>query len=335
MVLQFVSSDCPLSGGASPVLGGASLGLREAKSVPAGVPWPVQCVSAPLLGMEQASHHETWLCGTAARNSGHSEGIHWCRCGEVLYGVIELAESGWPGNAGVSALEAVSEAAYTRIFRLLDEQGVPHLWRAWNYLPDIHGTDAGLERYRRFNIGRGNAFERAARSVVGRVPAACALGLVQGPVSVAFMAGTAPALPIENPRQVSAFHYPVEHGPRSPTFSRAALVYPPGQEWLFISGTASIVGHHSVHEGDVVAQSRETLDNIAAVVTEANRASRLGGYTLVGLGYRVYVRHAEDFESVRHEVRQRCGHAPAVYVQADICRSELLVEIEALACHSF
>ncbi len=294
--------------------------------------WPVQHVGAPLLGVEAPFLHERWLADAAPRE-GRSEGIHWRRAGDVLYGVIEIAEDALPVAPGESALQAVSEAAYARIFRLLDAQGLPHLWRAWNYLADIHGDAAGLERYRRFNIGRGNAFEQASRSVVGRVPAACAIGLARGPLSVAFLAGVAPAVPIENPRQVSAYLYPADYGPRSPTFSRAALVYPPGQEWLFISGTASIVGHRSVHAGDVPAQCRETLENIAAVVAEANRASRHGAFDLAGLSYRVYVRHARDFEPVRRALRERCGEAPAVYLQADICRDDLLVEIEAMAGH--
>ncbi|MDR7152442.1 enamine deaminase RidA (YjgF/YER057c/UK114 family) [Hydrogenophaga palleronii] len=330
MALDLVIADSPFAGEAAKVLGGALLGMGPVPR--AG--WPLQHLGATLLGSDGPVLHETWLVDGAPVAAGHSEGIDWRRCGDLLYGVIELAEDALPANADETALQVASKAAYARIFRLLDAQGLPHLWRAWNYLADIHGDDAGLERYRRFNMGRGSAFEQASRSVVGRVPAACALGVAQGPLSVAFLAGTVPAVPIENPRQVSAYLYPREYGPRSPTFSRAALVYPPGQELLFISGTASIVGHRSLHDGDVQAQSHETLDNIAAVVAEANRVSRLGRFTLDGLSYRVYVRHAEHFEAVRSLLRQRCGDAPTVYLQADVCRVELLVEIEAMAGHT-
>ncbi|MBA4263600.1 MAG: hypothetical protein C0453_00835, partial [Comamonadaceae bacterium] len=289
--MKLVTAENILAGDAAQVLGGAFLGNGPA---PHSV-LPVQHVSAPLLGTDLPALHEAWLIEDTAEDAPHageSEGIRWRRCGDVLYGVIALPEDALPASHEATALQRVSESIYARIFRLLDAEGLPHLWRAWNYLADIHGDDAGLERYRRFNMGRGNAFEQAARSVVGRVPAACALGLAQGPLTVAFMAGTVPAVPIENPRQVSAYLYPSEYGPRSPTFSRAALVYPPGQELLFISGTASIVGHRSLHDGDVQAQSHESLDNIAAVVAEANRVSRQGIFDLTGLSYRVYVRHA-------------------------------------------
>ena len=164
---------------------------------------------------------------------------------------------------------------------------------------------------------------------MGRVPAACALGLAGGPLSIAFLAGSTPAVPIENPRQVSAYHYPAEYGPRSPTFSRAALVYPPGQELLFISGTASIVGHQSVHPGDVVAQTRESMDNVAVVLEQSNLHSRSGGHTLGSLSYRVYIRHAADTSRVQAVMAERVGAAPVVCVRADVCRAELLVEVEA------
>jgi len=324
--LQLVTAEEAFAGDAARVLGGSRLGIGPVMSSA----WPVQHLGAPLLGMKGSALHETWLTGDEPVMTGQYEGIDWRRSGDVLYGVIEMEEGVLPASGDETDLQVASKSAYASIFRLLDAQGLPHLWRAWNYLADIHGDDCGLERYRRFNMGRGSAFEQASRTVVGRVPAACAIGLKQGPLSVAFLAGTVPAVPIENPRQVSAYLYPSQYGPRSPTFSRAALVYPPGQELLFISGTASIVGHHSLHDGDVQAQCHESLDNIEAVVAEANRVSRQGRFDLAGLSYRVYVRHAGHVDAVRRVLRERCGDVPAVCLQADICRVELLVEIEAM-----
>ena len=104
----------------------------------------------------------------------------------------------------------------------------------------------GLERYRQFNIGRQDAFLDSHRGATGNVPAASAIGLAGGPLSVAFLAGATPALAVENPRQVSAYLYPADYGPRSPTFSRAVRATLSGQEALFVSGTASIVGHRTV-----------------------------------------------------------------------------------------
>lgn len=336
MTLRFIS-DLPVAqhlpaglGGEDCVLGGARLGAPGPCPAPA---WPVQTLVAPLLGRPDPGLQEIWL-GAAPGIAGTSEGIHWRRAGDLLYGVIELDEAAFAGAAGVSALQLASAEAYRRLFRLLDAQELPNLWRVWNYLADINRETDGLERYRQFNIGRQDAFLACRRGATGNVPAACALGLAGGPLSIAFMAGATPAVPVENPRQVSAYNYPADYGPRSPTFSRAALVYPPGQEILFVSGTASIVGHRTVHPDDAVGQCRESLANVGAVLAEANRLARTPAYALGELVYRVYVRHAADFPAVRETLADMLGAAAEiVYVQADICRPDLLLEIEAMASH--
>ena len=330
MSLQFVSSLSAVPRETGGEFGGALLGEPPSGAVPA---WPVQRIFAPLLGSTTPSRHETWLT-TRPLQAGRSEAIAWCRTDGVLYGVLELSEADFPATPACSSLQAASAEAYRRIFRLLDAQGMPHLWRVWNYLADINLETQGLERYRQFNIGRQDAFLEYQRGATGNVPAACAIGLIGGALSIAFMAGITPAVPVENPRQVSAYNYPADYGPRSPTFSRAALVYPDGQEILFISGTASIVGHQTVHPGDVVGQCRESMANIAAVVDEAKRQCRSPAFALNELSYRVYVRHAGDFPKVRDTLKPLIGEAEVVYVQADICRHDLLLEIEAFASHA-
>lgn len=324
MSLCFLTSSAwPAATGVQP-LWGAVVGVSAA----ATPGWPVQQVATPVLGDARALF-EIWAeDGGRPVASGSSDGVAWRRAGDVLLGVVEIDDAAIAPADGRTPLRAAAHDAYARIFRLLDAQGLPHLWRLWNYMAHINGESHGMERYRQFNMGRGDAFEADSRSVVGRVPAACALGVAGGPLSIAFMAGSTPIVPVENPRQVSAFLYPDRYGPRSPTFSRAALVYPPGQEILFVSGTASIVGHETVHPGDVRAQTAESLDNIAAVLGEASARGRTGPYGLSELCYRAYVRHAPDLDAVRSVVAARVGEAPVTYVQADVCRSDLLVEVE-------
>lgn len=331
-LLTRLSPGDPLAAGeADRVLGSALLGQVPRQAEPA---WPEQLIFAPFSGSTATGWREIWQ-STVPSTAGHAEGIAWRRAGDVLYGIIELDEAAFVAAGGGSPLQAASREAYARIFRLLAAQGLPHLWRAWNYFADINGESHGLERYRQFNIGRQDAFLDHARAATGNLPAACAIGLAGGPLNIAFMAGAPPATAIENPRQISAYDYPADYGPRSPSFSRAALVALPGQQILFVSGTASIVGHRTVHAGDAAAQCREAMDNIAAVLAEANRQCQSAAYTLGELSYRVYVRHAADFDSVKAVLTARLGAAAdIVFVQADICRADLLLEIEATALHA-
>ncbi len=291
---------------------------------------PLQLVNMPLLGSDKGMVSDVWLAGGACRSGGQN-GLSYRYNGHVLFAVLTLDEHLLTALAGSLPLQRATEQAYERLFRLLDEQGYPYLWRVWNYLADINVEEGGLERYRQFNVGRQLAYEKCGRAVGGYASAACALGTAAGPLTVAVMAGkTAPVL-LENPRQVRACDYPSVYGPRSPVFSRAALAKLPGQELLFISGTASIVGHRTMHVGDVAAQTRETLANIAAVLQEANRVAPGLPFTLSQLSYRTYIRHAADLDAVRAEVQRQVGGAQVQYVQADVCRSDLLVEIEAMA----
>lgn len=329
MSLSLLTSCLPtLPVDAAAVLGGAWVGADLPESRAA---WPQQCLQTTVLAPHPLSQEFWVLQGVLPEQAGESEGIAWRRGGDLLFGVIEIDEATVSAQPPHTPLQQAAFDAYARIFRLLDAQGLPHLWRLWNYMAAINGESHGLERYRQFNMGRGDAFEAGARSVVGRVPAACALGVASGPLTIAFLAGPTPIVPVENPRQVSAFLYPDRYGPRSPTFSRAALTHPPGQEILFVSGTASIVGHQTVHAGDVRAQTGESLDNIVAVLCEASAKARSGAFALGDLGYRAYVRHAADLDAVRAVVESRVGSSPVVYVLADVCRSDLLVEIEGQA----
>lgn len=278
---------------------------------------------------------EVWR-GSAPLTQGRCGAIHYRHDDDVLFGVMVLSETLFEAGAGKTPLQQAAESAYRQVFALLATLRYPYLFRVWNYFADINAHSYGLERYRQFNLGRQDAFVARGRDGAGNVPAACALGSAQGPLTIAFLAGRVAPLSIENPRQISAYHYPRQYGPRSPMFSRAALVRLGKDEVLFVSGTASIVGHATLHRADVVAQTRETMTNIKAVLAEANRDRSAGrpAFDLAGLVYKVYVRHPADLAPIRAELAHCVGDAlKAVYLQADVCRQELLLEIEATAAH--
>lgn len=267
--------------------------------------------------------------GTGPMSEGRHGLVHWRHDAHWLYGSLAF-------DAPVGALASAVERAYLDLFEALRATGFVHPLRLWNYVPRINADEGGLERYRHFNLGRQQAFIAAGQAAFEGSPAACALGPQDGPLVIRVLAGRRPALPIENPRQVSAYHYPNQYGPRSPTFSRAALVDAGGgRVMLLISGTASIVGHQTMHVGDLAGQVRETLANLEAVIGAAHRHTS-ARFSLRDLQFTVYVRRPEDAAPVRALLVDALGaDAPAVrdavLLRADICRRDLLVEIEAQA----
>lgn len=287
---------------------------------------PIIQLHAPILaGADMSS--EVWLSNPASSSgkplsSGCRGSIQYRFDDELLFGVICIPELG--------SLQNATESAYSQVLALMEELGYPHIYRFWNYMADINGISNNLERYRQFNVGRKDAFLACDGEMGNQLPAACALGLVDGPLTIAFLSGRQAPVAIENPRQINAYEYPEEYGPRTPSFSRATLLHTEQNAVLFISGTASIVGHQTLHPLDVVAQTRETLVNLEAVITEANRLLGEQKFDLRSIDFRVYIRHASDLNLVRDEMQRYIGGAvKAVFIQADICRQELLLEIEA------
>ena len=311
------------------VLGVSVYGAARAAGIPDGV--PRVSVDAPRLDADGAVC-EVWRAAGPLR-AGRVGRLHY-RCNEqAMFGCIEFDEREAPCSGGGSALRRVSAQAYRALFALLDELDYPGLLRVWNYFPAINAQVGGSERYWQFNAGRQDAFLAVGRSTTDDVPAACALGSASGPLALYFLALRGAPRPIENPRQVCAYHYPRQYGPRSPTFARGSVAGATGANGaplLFVSGTASIVGHRTLHAGDALAQTEETFRNIEAVLAEARRVAPACTAGLHELAYKIYVRSPADLAAVERSVRAHVGeHAPAVFLQADVCRADLLVEIEA------
>lgn len=260
---------------------------------------------------------EVWQAGQAVEHRGTLGGVRFGRAGGLLFGMLRQPVA--PGAATEAA-----RLAYEAMFALIEREECPHLLRISNYLPDITLIEAGGERYRAFNIGRQQAFDRHRRPAA-QAPAACGLGCDGDALLLFFLAGTEAGRNIENPRQVSAFHYPERYGPSRPMFARATIA----AGMLFISGTASIVGHESRHVGDVAEQARETLRNIDALLAEARHAG--GALMLRDLQMKVYLRHPNDRAVVETCLLAAGIAQPVAFLQAEICRPELDIEIEAHA----
>ncbi|OBS09405.1 chorismate transformation enzyme, FkbO/Hyg5 family [Acidihalobacter prosperus] len=226
-------------------------------------------------------------------------------------------------------IEHEAQTMYAALLETLRASGYPYLVRVWNYLPRINLEEAGRERYQSFCVGRAAALEALRALDDARLPAASGLGSCAGGLQIFAVAAREPGVQIENPRQVSAFRYPPRYGPRSPSFSRATLKHWREGVHLYISGTASIVGHASLHE-TLESQLGETLANIEAVVREAHRAEGLAIRTPDELSLiKVYLRDPADAPAAEAWLRERLGpQLPMLFLHGDVCRSELLAEIE-------
>jgi chorismate lyase/3-hydroxybenzoate synthase len=202
----------------------------------------------------------------------------------------------------------------------------------WNYFPSINSESDGLERYQRFCAGRYQALAEGLEGFPQTLPAGTAVGTLSGPLAIHFLAAKHPGAHIENPRQVSAYEYPPVYGLRSPSFARATLRPSLSGAQLLIAGTASIVGHASEHVGATYKQTLEILHNLKVLIARTEQLHGIDRGQWLGRAlFKVYFRHPEHVVTIRDMLTALLpSHAEVLYLQGEMCRSELLVEIEAV-----
>ena len=294
------------------ILGVVGFGADRPDFLPAPCPF----VAAPLRPAAGDAMFEIWSVAGPCRPLSFGAVTGACN-DDFAFGAVTIDE------AGSVSLEEAVETAYMRLFDFLDEAGFAAPVRFWNDLTAITQDDRGLERYRRFNIGRHAAFSARLRAPL---PAATAVGGARGASVISVLAAHEPARTVENPRQVSAYAYPPTYGPRSPSFSRASVHVLGTAETMFISGTASITGHETRHIGDLRSQVAETIENLRTLNQAAARPSPLGEHWAC----KIYLRDSSYHEPVSRALEAAFGSlCQCLYLRADICRAELLVEIEA------
>ena len=102
---------------------------------------------------------------------------------------------------------------------------------------------------------------------------------------------------------------------------------------VYISGTAAIRGEESLREADIARQTIMTCENIEYLVSAANlRQSGMPAQEDAALSHlRIYLKHPHDRPAVEQILKERYGPLPIIYMEADICRDELLIEMEGTA----
>ncbi|HEY8748480.1 MAG TPA: hypothetical protein VIM11_10925 [Tepidisphaeraceae bacterium] len=234
-------------------------------------------------------------------------------------------------------LELVAGEAYRLLLGALQDGPHPHLVRIWNFIPRIlDSVGAGVDRYMCFNAGRHRAFVEffeGEMSFDRSLPAASAVGHTGSDLVIHALATAQPGNAIANPRQLAPHRYSSRFGPRPPCFARATLLDSfNNSRALLIGGTASIRGEESVHVGQLGAQLAETKDNLIALLAAASGQAASCQLLNQLDQLRVYYPRAGDLPEIRRAIEKWFTHPNRVeWRLADLCRRDLLVEIEGRA----
>ncbi|MFZ4455802.1 MAG: Rid family hydrolase [Bacteroidales bacterium] len=304
----------------------------------------VTYVAQPLQTADELAMEVTLLDKSEAAATVQFKQLH-----DVRYAVCEsdanrfLMVEGVFGRSFSDSVAQQSAEVFSKIESILTAENIPiqNIVRQWNYIGRITEIAGQSQNYQAFNDARAHFYEKALWS--DGYPAATGIGMCCNGVLVSLIAlapsSSAKIIPINNPLQIPAFAYSAEQligkseMPKlTPKFERAKIVQTKSGTICFVSGTAAIRGEKSMTEVDATQQTQQTIENIERLISNENLNQHgIANAQLKVSALRIYLKHWEDFASIHQVVAAHWGNAPAVYLQADICREELLLEIEAIA----
>lgn len=269
-----------------------------------------------LLGNDTALS-EVWAVENATIERGQTGNCLWSKTDTLIAAAI------WLTPEDCQDLEQSTETAYTELLSLIKEQGYPHPFRFWNYIPDINLGEGDKEHYKLFCTGRLKAF-REMDIPDDQFPSASALGHHSEGAVIYVLATNITGRHHNNALQVNAYQYPREYGISSPSFSRATCINLNAQNLFFVSGTASIIGHKTTCEGDLKGQLETTISNINHLLERKEQSNNDAQLKSM----KVYLRHASDFIDTHKQLEQAFPDTLKIFTLADVCRDNLLVEVE-------
>ena len=269
--------------------------------------------------------------------------------GGVCYGLIEndaerlLFIEGIPASDFAHSVRQQSDEVFVKLDAILSAYNfeVDDIVRQWNYIGNIVSYREGKQNYQEFNDARSayygkGSWQKGYPAATG-IGAACE-GIIVG--GIAFKrVDNGGIYPIDNPLQIAAHIYSksvlidnAENAVKStPKFERAKLIESANGACCFVSGTAAIRGEASMDASSAKLQTIMTIENIEHLVSKENLVKYgCKPYDLKYVQLQVFIKNEEDYEVVREVVEKAYPNMAVVYSIADVCRSELLVEIEGI-----
>ena len=266
------------------------------------------------------------------------DGVRWIYCA----GIRPAA------NLRGVYVQSMDALAQMRAALALAGSGFENIVRTWFYLGGITDPEGDTYRYQELNRARADFYQDihfcpslvSANAPRGVYPASTGIGisgegLVTSCVALETKRNGVFLVPLENPQQTPAYTYHPRFSNQSPKFTRAMALVLGDYVTTWVSGTASIVNAESRHPNDIERQTEQAIENIERLIAAENFA--LHGLNGAGASLRdmakvrIYLKRPDDFAKCKAICERRFGPVPAIYAVADVCRPELLVEIEGVA----
>lgn len=241
------------------------------------------------------------------------------------------------------------EQVFKQMYSILKNEGLSfqHVVRQWNYIENITqysvNNNIKNQHYQIFNDIRSTYYLNS--NFIKGYPAATGIGTISGGLCIDFiaMSNLSNIQLIKSPVQLDAHQYSdsvlennilVEGIQKStPKFERAKMLQLGINKLIFISGTAAILGQYTINESDINIQTNLTIDNILALVASSNLLKyniETNSKMPVCKLLRAYVKRKDDAIIVEQICKLKFNNTAINVVISDVCRDNLLVEIEGV-----
>lgn len=215
--------------------------------------------------------------------------------------------------------------------------------RQWNYIEKITALEGTRQHYQDFNDARARFYNQTTWE--NGYPSATGIGVTHGGILLdvdaaeLFEQNGAYATSLDNRLQIAAHRYSEEvlvsenEEKATPKFERGKALNFGSSGVIYISGTAAIRGEESLKDAELAEQLYATMENIAYLISLENvtMAGAQSRYQPVVQMLRIYLKDMSAVKEAKELMEAFRLDIPVVYLWADICRDELLIEIEGIA----
>ncbi len=262
-----------------------------------------------------------------------------------------LFASGFSDLTGNTDVLSQSIQAFKQLEEILiaEEMEFSDIVRQWNYIEKItinqNNNGSTSQHYQIFNDVRSKYYGKAAFS--HGFPAATGIGMDFGGIIIDVFAINSgkqcSVVPIKSPVQLDAYQYSKDVLAQNntmndfcrttPKFERAQMLIMPDCKCIFVSGTAAIKGQQSISLTSIEEQTELTIQNIQSLLSVENLQKQgiKSNSSAILYQLRVYVKIPTDIQKAKAVCLKYFPLLSIIYLVADICRPELLVEIEGQA----
>ena len=297
--------------------------MEQVRSELGEIDWPVlwvegaSCFSGPMAGFQifilpEGGVERVRLGGKVVGTVFHDGGARHCLLAGLMPSEVSHTRSEQSEQFFQNAATALGQVGFS----------FGDIARTWFYNDEI------LAWYDDFNRVR-TAFYSTQKFKSGSLPASTAVR-GRNPRGAALTFGAWAVVPVSSDVIVREIASPLQCPAPAygSSFSRAIEISSGGRKRLLVSGTASIEpGGKTVWQADAAKQIALTMEVVEAMLQPC------------GLGFRdvtratAYFKHAADQKNFQSWLEVRGLQAmPVVPVHCDICRDDLLFEIELDAC---